>query len=228
MPRHVDPAVEERVIHAARKLWTKGGYDSLSMRAVARAARTNTPAIYRRFRNKKDILRAIVERAQRELFAVLEPCTSFKEAAAALLKFALANVHDYELVTSGLFAKVGGPRPNVEFMKRRAAEWLGGSAEDHSALVLALWALIHGTATLLISRAVTDNYATELRSAFSSSVETLVRAAAKQQCLCRVRPQCSAIDVESPFVTNIDTTTTGILCAPTNSRSRGSAGQRQG
>lgn len=181
MPRHADPAVEERVIHAARKLWTKGGYDSLSMRAVARAARTNTPAIYRRFRNKKDILRAIVERAQKDMFAVLEPCTSFQEAAGGLLKFALANVHDYELVTSGLFAKVGGPRPNVEFMKRRAAEWLGGSAEDHAGLILALWALLHGTATLLISRAVADDDAIKLRSAFAASVDTLVRTAAKKQ-----------------------------------------------
>lgn len=181
MPRHADPAVEERVIHAARKLWAKGGYDSLSMRAVARAAHTNTPAIYRRFRDKKDILRAIVERAQRELFAVLEPCTSFQEAAVGLLNFALANEHDYELVSSGLFAKVGGPRPNLEFMKRRAAEWLGGTPEDHTGLVLSLWALIHGTATLLISRAVSGDYAVELRSVFPASVETLVRTAAKKQ-----------------------------------------------
>lgn len=181
MPRHADPVVEERVIHAARKLWAKGGYDSLSMRALARAARTNTPAIYRRFSDKKDILRAIVERAQRELFAVLEPCTSFEESAVGVLNFALANEHDYELVTSGLFAKVGGPRPNLEFMKRRAAEWLGGSPEDHNGLILSLWALIHGTATLLISRAVSGDYAVELRSVFPASVETLVATAAKKQ-----------------------------------------------
>jgi AcrR family transcriptional regulator len=175
MPRHADPAVEERVIHAARRLWAKGGYDSLSMRAVARAARTNTPAIYRRFRDKKDILRAIVERAQKELFAVLEPCTSFEEAAAGVLNFALANVHDYELVTSGMFTKAGEPRPNVEFMKQRGSEWFGGSPEDYGGLVLGLWALIHGTAMLLISQAVTDDYATELRAVFPASVETLVR-----------------------------------------------------
>ena len=75
MPRHADPVVEERVIHAARKLWARGGYNALSMRALAKAARTNTPAIYRRFRNKKDLLRAIVRRAQQDLFVVLEPCT---------------------------------------------------------------------------------------------------------------------------------------------------------
>ena len=76
---------------------------------------------------------------------------------------------------------MGGPRPNVEFMKRRAAEWLGGSPEDHTGLVLSLWALIHGTATLLISRAVSGDYAAELRSVFPASVETLVRTAAEKQ-----------------------------------------------
>lgn len=180
MPRHADPAVEERVIHAARKLWAKGGYNALSMRAVARAARTNTPAIYRRFRDKKDILRAIVERAQQDLFVVLQSCASFQEAAARTLEFALANAHDYELVTSGLFAKAHEPRPNVEFMKQRGAEWLGGAAEDHTGLVLALWALVHGTAMLLISRAVSDHYAAELRSAFARSVEGLVASASRE------------------------------------------------
>ena len=177
MPRHADPVVEERVIHAARKLWAKGGYDALSMRALAKAARTNTPAIYRRFRNKKDLLRAIVRRAQQDLFVVLEPCTSFQEAAERTLAFALANAHDYELVSSGLFSKVGGPRPNVEFMKQRSGEWLGGSPENHTGFVLALWALVHGTAMLLISKAVTEQYAIELRSAVRAAVETMVRSA---------------------------------------------------
>ena len=62
-------------------------------------------------------------------------------------------------------------------MKQRSAEWLGGSPEDHTGFVLALWALVHGTAMLLISKAVTEDYATELRSSFRSSVETLVRSA---------------------------------------------------
>ena len=52
MPRQIDPEVEGRIIQAARKLWHKGGEKALSMRAVAKAAGTNTPAVYRRFRNR--------------------------------------------------------------------------------------------------------------------------------------------------------------------------------
>ena len=61
MPRHSDPELEGRILNAARKLWHKGGETALSMRAVAKAAGTNTPAVYRRFRTREQILRALVQ-----------------------------------------------------------------------------------------------------------------------------------------------------------------------
>jgi hypothetical protein len=66
------------------------------------------------------------------------------------------------------------PRPNLAYVKSRAAEWLGGSPEDHSSLVLALFALIHGTAMLLISKALPVKDQAELHSVFTASVELLV------------------------------------------------------
>jgi len=62
MARHSDPEVEVRILRAARDLWHEGGEAALSMRAVAKAAGTNTPAVYRRFRTREDILRALVLR----------------------------------------------------------------------------------------------------------------------------------------------------------------------
>ena len=67
MPRHIDPELETRIMKAARKLWSKGGEKALSMRAIANIADTNTPALYRRFRNREEILRALVESYQGEL-----------------------------------------------------------------------------------------------------------------------------------------------------------------
>ena len=64
MPRHIDPDLEGRILEAARKLWRKGGEKSLSMRTIAKLAGTNTPALYRRFRNRDDILRAMVQSYQ--------------------------------------------------------------------------------------------------------------------------------------------------------------------
>ncbi|PYP82066.1 MAG: TetR/AcrR family transcriptional regulator, partial [Blastocatellia bacterium AA13] len=55
MPRQPDPELEGRILHAADVLWRRGGEQALTMRAVAQAAGTNTPAVYRRFKNREDL-----------------------------------------------------------------------------------------------------------------------------------------------------------------------------
>jgi hypothetical protein len=42
MPRKPDAALENRILDAAYKLWSKRGEDALTMRAVAKAAGTTT------------------------------------------------------------------------------------------------------------------------------------------------------------------------------------------
>ena len=163
---------------AARKLFLRGGEKNLSMRALAKAAGTNTPAVYRRFRSRKQILGLLVEQTQKELFAVLDPCVSLQDAFQCVLEFAMAHPHEWQLINSGVFSKVSATRPNFEFIKKRSAEWLGGSPDEHTGLVLALWALAHGTATLLMSKAVPLPHETELRNVASETVELLVGKAA--------------------------------------------------
>jgi AcrR family transcriptional regulator len=149
------------------------------MRILARAARTNTPAVYRRFRNRKEILRALLQRTQRDLLAVLEPCRSFSEACTCTVDFIVRHHHQYQLVSAGVFTRIDEPRLTFELMKRRSAEWLGGSPQDHTALVLALWALVHGTGTLLSSKTVPSTYEAELRAVFADAVALLVANSSK-------------------------------------------------
>ena len=184
MPRHADPQLEGRILKAARKLYLRGGEKALSMRALARAAKTNTPAVYRRFRNRKEILRAMVQQVQQDLFEVLQPCASLQEACERFLDFALARAHEYELISSGLFSRIDMPRPNFEFMKQRSAEWLGGTPDDHAGLVLALWALMHGTAMLLISGTVPKGREAQLPSLLGQAADVLVRNASSLSGIC--------------------------------------------
>ena len=178
MPRQPDPLLEGRILEAARKLFLKGGEQSLSMRSLARLAHTNTPAVYRRFRNRKAILLALLKRYQQDLHGVLLPCHSPQEACQAMLEFALAHPREYQLAYSDWFFRFPEPRPNFEYLKGKFAEWLGGSPEDRSSLALGLWAQVHGTAMLLISKAVPPKDQPELHSVFTASVELLVRNAA--------------------------------------------------
>src|SRR5271154_2249614 len=97
MPRHPDPNLEGRILNAARKLWKKGAEKTLTMRAVAKAAGTNTPAVYRRFKDRRDILHALLRRLQKDVADVVRPCPSAEEACERFLEFALSHPHEYEL-----------------------------------------------------------------------------------------------------------------------------------
>jgi len=174
MPRRPDPLLEGRILEAAGKLFLKGGEKALSMRALARLAHTNTAAVYRRFRNRKAIMRVLMERYQQDLLRAVQPCTSPQQACQRVLEFGLARPREYQLNFAEWYSKFQEPRPNFEYLKRRFAEWLGGSPEDQSSLALTLWAQIHGTVMLLISKAVPAKDQAELLSVFTASVNLLV------------------------------------------------------
>ena len=179
MARHSDPEVEGRILQAARKLWHAGGEKALSMRGVAKAAGTNTPAVYRRFRNREEILRAMVAHYQQEFFKVLQPCESLAEVGQVYLDFVLGRPREYLLMNSGLIGRVSKTRPNLDFVIGRAAEWLGGQPAEHTPLVHALWALAHGAAMLRVSGGVTEQDFSKIRDAFTRAVDILVSNEAK-------------------------------------------------
>lgn len=174
MPRQPDPLLEGRILEAARRLYMKGGEKALSMRALARLAHTNTPAVYRRFRNRRAILYALMKQYQQDLYRALQPCNSPQEACQRILDFALARPLEYQLTFAEWFSRFQEPRPNLEYLKIKFGEWLGGSPEDQVSLALGLWAQIHGTAMLLISKAVPAKDQAELLSVFTASVNLLV------------------------------------------------------
>jgi AcrR family transcriptional regulator len=170
MPRRPNPLLEDRILNEARKLFVRGGEKALSMRVLARVAHTNTPAVYRRFRNRKELLRALLHRTQRDLLAALEPCRSLPEACHKTVDFIVEHHHEYQLISAGIFTRIEEPRVTLEFMKQRSAEWLGGAPDDHTRLVLALWPLVHGTGTLLSSKTVPAQHEAELRSVFADVI----------------------------------------------------------
>jgi AcrR family transcriptional regulator len=189
MARQPDPALEGRILNAARQLWKKGVGEALTMRAVAKAAGTNTPAVYRRFRRREDILRALLQRTRQDVFQQLEAGSSAEEACERYLDFALSHPHEYELYYLHEYEidssdarprgmtpnqSVRRKRPAEELMKRKLAAQLGGSPDDYTRLSLALWALLHGTVMLLITKTIPPQYAAEMRSVCRASIETLL------------------------------------------------------
>lgn len=181
MPRHLDPQLEQRVLDAAQKLWQKGGEKFLSMRVLAREAGTNVPAIYRRFKTREDLLKALMLRTRDGLVGQLQAARSVEEAFENYVGFALEHPREYECYfaqehemvrpSETRSAQMG---PGFVWMKARLAKRLGGSPEEHTDLVLAIWALAHGTATLLIGKAVPEPLVPAFRAESMRSLRKLL------------------------------------------------------
>jgi AcrR family transcriptional regulator len=174
MSRQSNPKVEARIIAAARKLWHAGGEDALSMRAIARTAGTNTPAVYRRFRDREEILRALVATYLEQLFKEVEPATSVPELLNRVLDFAMRQPREYQLMTSGLLARFTKSRPALELATRKASSWLGGTPEENRKLVLCVWSMMHGLIMLRISGTMLEEEYPASVAAFHRAVEILI------------------------------------------------------
>jgi len=152
VPRHPDPELEQRILTAASRLWTRGGEKALTMRAVAKASGTTTPTVYERYRDRDDILRALRFKTRVDLFTALSRTRTLREAFQCHIEFAFAHSHAYEL----LFDGVGKPPslnehwPSFNLIRERVAKRLGGTPRQHTRLMLAVWSLMHGAAILII------------------------------------------------------------------------------
>jgi AcrR family transcriptional regulator len=202
MPRQPDPDLEERILKAAEKLWKRGGDKALTMRTVARAAGTNTPAVYRRFKDRQDLVRALLRRIAvriRQEFQVDATVEGFSEA---YVESALRHPHEYELFYTharwlsppkgpGRPRPIRETRPNFAFLEQQLAQRLGGQPEDHTQLALAIWAVLHGTTTLLLSKSVPEGHEEELRTACCAAVKALLEGKERSKAIQRSEDQAA-------------------------------------
>jgi AcrR family transcriptional regulator len=190
MPRHPDPDLEDRILNAAQVLWRRGGEKSLTMREVARAAGTNTPALYRRFKDRRDLVRGLLLRIATRIREDFEAGETLEEMAEAYVDSALRLPNEYQLFYSharelspprgtGRARPIRESRPNFAFVERLLANRLGGAPEDHTQLALAVWAALHGTTMLLLSKSIPEGHEAELRSACRAAVKTLLESAGR-------------------------------------------------
>lgn len=189
MPRHPDPDLEERILKAADALWRRGGTKALTMRAVARAAGTNTPAVYRRFRNRQDLIRGILLRVGDRIRENFQRRQTLEQMADAYVQFALDNPNDYQLfyTEAGLLnapsrrgtplAPIRASRPNFGFVEEVAAKELGGKPEEQTEFALTLWSIVHGASMLLLTNGVPSGHEGALRQACRAGVRALIEQA---------------------------------------------------
>jgi AcrR family transcriptional regulator len=176
VPRHPDPDLEQRILEAASRLWSRGGEKALTMRAVAKCAGTTTPTVYERYRDREDILRALRLKTRHEMFAALSRTGTVREAVRCKLEFALAHRHSYEMLVDGVAKPpaLHEPWPSFNFMRERLAKHLGGNPREHTRLALAVWSLTYGAAMLVIRGGFEGTLRTQTLNACLDAVDTML------------------------------------------------------
>jgi AcrR family transcriptional regulator len=151
MPPHPDQLLEERILKTAQKLWRTRGESGLTLRAVAREAGTTTPTVYKRFRSKQALRKALAERVRLQLNEYLFAAKSVEEIPHRYLEFADAHPHEYRLMVNswGDIFHPDFPRPGRQWFMTQLANRFGGQPEDYSRCFYAMFLLAHGAASLL-------------------------------------------------------------------------------
>lgn len=181
MPRKADEHLEGRIIDAAYRLWSRGGEQALTMRAVASAAKTTTPTMYERFKDKRDLIEFLRERSRQRIFAALQPAKTAMDVCRLGLAFVLAAGNEYILFSADLGERLGRkvPTPSFDFLKAKLAREIGGSAEDHAKLALALILQLHGTAIMLKARGVKPEVSKQLQEICLEACASLIEKAGR-------------------------------------------------
>ena len=179
MPRQPDPALEQRILDAASRLWARGGEKALTMRAVARAAGTTTPTVYERYRDRDDILSALRHRIRNEMFAALSRTRTIRQAVECKLQFALAHPHAYQMLMDGVGKppSLHEPWPSFKLMRERLAAYLGGTPSQQTRLTLAVWSLTYGTAVMIIRGSFQGALRTQTLHACLDAVDGIIECA---------------------------------------------------
>ena len=104
MPAHSQTSTAA-IVAAGRHLLEERGADALTMGDVADAVGVRAPSLYKRVRNRSDLLRLILEDAADELTSALDaattsgdPVTDVRAMAAAYRRFAHSNPVTYALM----------------------------------------------------------------------------------------------------------------------------------
>ena len=165
--------LRRRILDGARHLLVRGGYQNLSMRRLARAIGYSATSIYLHFESKDDLFHALIDEGMERLHArlreaaeaVAEPSAQLRALCRAFARFGLENPEYYEVMfllrpeTMERYPpeKYRRARRNLDLVQgilRRGVEQDAFDVPDPLVAASGVWASLHGTVSLLLSRRV--------------------------------------------------------------------------
>ena len=174
MPRKPDPKLEQTILDAALRLLEKQGIEAVTMREVARAARTTTPTLYERFQDRDALLDAITDFHRDRLLANLSPNDSLEQAGAKFLAYCRKNPNAVNLLLKRIANNLKGKKrgPMYELVRNNLMKINGLDAKEAEELTLATSSMVFGTA--LLCNTLGPGAANELERAMLKTMRRLV------------------------------------------------------
>ncbi|GAA1687620.1 TetR/AcrR family transcriptional regulator [Microbacterium sediminicola] len=174
------------LLDAADDLLSEGSADGVALRAVARRAGVSHTAAYNHFEDRTDLLRAVALRAFGRLQTDLERvaadgASTVGDIAAAYLRYATGYPRQFTLMFDRALCRPDGEEDELAAAGDAASATVRGfvaartglSGEELDVAALALWAQVHGLATLVVETPA-------LKSVAPEAAEGIARALSAQ------------------------------------------------
>jgi AcrR family transcriptional regulator len=160
--------IRRKILDAARDLFTREGYDRVTMRRIAEAIEYSPTTIYNHFEDKDDLVQAMCHEDFARLFEHLsqqpspsDPIAAIRQLGLAYARFGTSHPNHYRFMfmTPAKFEhpedhdKSPGERAFGLVRSAVAAAVDGGHfrSGDADTIAQVLWASIHGAVALLIT-----------------------------------------------------------------------------
>ncbi|WP_319541444.1 TetR/AcrR family transcriptional regulator [uncultured Pseudodesulfovibrio sp.] len=155
------------ILDAAKQLFVKEGFENVSMRRIAKTIEYSPAAIYRYFRNKREILSVLreegfaryVERQHAGVERFPDPMERMRNGGRSYIRFALKEPEYYHLMFSTSCDQVdldgewaASSMQSYQYFRDTARECIESGyfgTVDVDTLVFALWSGVHGLAHLV-------------------------------------------------------------------------------
>jgi AcrR family transcriptional regulator len=160
--------VRRLILDTAREIFVSAGYESFSMRKLAKDIEYSPGSIYLHFKNKEELFETLVEESFERLRQALnrlknghpdrDPAETLKKGMRAYVEFGVRNPNDYRfafLLRPPVLKRpyrVHAAFDAMRFMVGRCVQEKRFRAVDVETTSQALWAAIHGITSLLIQR----------------------------------------------------------------------------
>jgi AcrR family transcriptional regulator len=156
------------ILAAAREIFAREGYESFSMRKLAKNIEYSPGSIYLHFKNKEELFETLVDESFERLLQALkriknghaedDPAETLKKGMRAYVEFGLRNPNDYRfafLLRRPVLKRPYQVHPAFDIMRHmveRCVDEKRFRPVDVETTSQALWAAIHGITSLLIQR----------------------------------------------------------------------------